>query len=58
MEHALEIWNEFGLGSLKLRAPWYGYHLGYWTEYDEENAELIVKGDYRAVGKKLLKMGN
>ncbi|MFQ5842968.1 MAG: UbiD family decarboxylase [Thermodesulfobacteriota bacterium] len=58
MEHALEIWNELGLGPLKLKAPWYGYHLGYWTKDDEENAELIAKGDYRAVGKKLLEMEN
>ena len=27
---------------------------GYWTKDDEENADLIVRGDYRAVGKKLL----
>ena len=55
MERALQLWNELGLGPLTLKAPWYGYNLGYWTKDDEENAELIVKGDYRAVGKKLLK---
>ena len=54
MERALQLWNELGLGPLKLKTPWYGYNLGYWTKDDEENAELIVKGDYRAVGKKLL----
>jgi UbiD family decarboxylase len=55
MERALEIWNELELGPLKLKKPWYGYNLGYWTKDDEENAELIVRGDYRAVGRKLLK---
>ena len=54
MERALKIWEELGLEPLKLKSPWYGYNLGYWTQDDEENAELIVKGDYRAVGKKLL----
>jgi 4-hydroxy-3-polyprenylbenzoate decarboxylase len=57
MENALQIWNELGLEPLKLKMPWYGYNLGYWTKDDEENAELIVRGDYRAVGRKLLKGG-
>ncbi len=55
MERALQLWNELGLGELKLKSPWYGYNLGYWSKDDEENAEFIVKGDYRSVGKKLLK---
>jgi 4-hydroxy-3-polyprenylbenzoate decarboxylase len=55
MERALSIWEELNLGPLKLNAPWFGYNLGYWTKDDEENAELIVKGDYRTVGAKLLK---
>ena len=55
MERALQLWNELGLGPLQLKTPWYGYNLGYWTQDDEENAALIVKGDYRTVGKKLLK---
>lgn len=57
MERALEIWRELKLSPLKLKTPWFGYNLGYWTKEDEENAALIVKGDYRAVGKKLIKMG-
>ncbi len=56
MERAQELWKELGLGPLKLKSPWYGYNLGFWTKNDEENAEFIVKGDYRAVGKKLLKI--
>ena len=56
MERAQELWKEVGLGPLKLKSPWFGYNLGHWTKDDEENAELIVKGDYRTVGKKLLKI--
>jgi 4-hydroxy-3-polyprenylbenzoate decarboxylase len=55
MEGALSIWEELNLAPLKLNAPWFGYNLGYWTQDDEENAELIVKGEYRTVGAKLLK---
>jgi len=57
MDNAIKIWDELRLGPLNLKAPWYGYNLGYWTSEDEENAELIVKGDYRAVGQKLIKRG-
>jgi hypothetical protein len=32
--------------------PWYGYRLGAWTKEEEEEAELVVKGDYFATGKK------
>ena len=56
MERAQQLWSELGLVPLKLKSPWYGYNLGFWTKNDEENAEFIVKGDYRAVGKKLLKI--
>lgn len=55
MDRALELWGELNLGPLTLRKPWYGYSLGCWTEEDEENADLIVKGDYQVVGKKLIK---
>lgn len=57
MEQAIRLWGELGLEELNLRAPWFGYNLGYWTKDDEENAEFILKGDYRAVGKKLVKLG-
>lgn len=56
MERAQQLWNELKLGPLKLKSPWYGYNLGHWTKDDEENAELLVRGDYRSVGKKLLKI--
>lgn len=57
MENAVKIWQELNLGPLTLKAPWFGYNLGYWTKEDEENAELLVKGDYRAVGRKFLQGG-
>ncbi len=38
---------------LKPRMPRYGYCLGAWTKKEEEEeAELVVKGDYFATGKK------
>jgi hypothetical protein len=40
---------------LKLRSPWYGYSLGNWTKEDEENAELILRGEYKTIGEKLAK---
>jgi 4-hydroxy-3-polyprenylbenzoate decarboxylase len=55
MERALEIWKEEGLGELNLRAPWYGYNLGNWDKEDEENAELILQGEYKKIGEKLAK---
>jgi 4-hydroxy-3-polyprenylbenzoate decarboxylase len=55
MERAMEIWKEEGLGELKLRSPWYGYSLGNWTKEDEENAELILRGEYKTIGEKLAK---
>ncbi len=53
MERALHLWKELGLSALKLKEPWYGYSLGNWTKEDEENAELILKGDYHKIGRKL-----
>jgi len=55
MERALEIWKEEGLGDIKLRRPWYGYSLGNWTKEDEENAELVLSGEYKKIGEKLAK---
>jgi len=40
------------LPPLKPRMPWYGYSLGAWTEEDDEEAELAVKGDYFKTGEK------
>lgn len=53
MERALKIWEEENLPELELKEPWYGYSLGNWGEENEENAALIVKGEYEKVGEKL-----
>jgi 4-hydroxy-3-polyprenylbenzoate decarboxylase len=53
MENALKLWQEMGLPELRLRTPWHGYELGNWTKEDREYADLIVKGEYFALGEKL-----
>ena len=55
MEEALKLWQEFGLPSLKLQEPWYGYNLGNWTEEEEEQADLAVRGEYYQTGEVLAK---
>ncbi|MDP2644267.1 MAG: UbiD family decarboxylase [Desulfobacterales bacterium] len=54
MESAIHLWGELGLPPLKLKKPWHGYTLGNWTAEDEENAELVLKGAYREIGRKML----
>jgi 4-hydroxy-3-polyprenylbenzoate decarboxylase len=51
MERALTLWRAEGLPEPQLRAPWYGYSLGYWSEEDQRLADLMVAGDYKAVGR-------
>jgi len=53
MEQALAIWEREKLPKLDLRQPWHGYHLGYWREEDEDNAQLIVTGEYQKLWEKL-----
>ncbi|MDZ4247167.1 MAG: UbiD family decarboxylase [Dehalococcoidia bacterium] len=53
MEHAIELWEKAGLPALKLKDPWWGYNLGYWTEENEEEAALALKGEYYKTGEKL-----
>lgn len=55
MQKSKAIWEELGLPALKPRMPWYGYSLGAWTEEDEEEAALAVKGDYFVTGEKQTK---
>ena len=50
MERAMELWRAQGLPEPKLKWPWYGYELGYWSEEYKEVAELIAKGEWRKVG--------
>jgi 4-hydroxy-3-polyprenylbenzoate decarboxylase len=52
MERALEKWRrQPGLPEPQLRPPWYGYTLGHWTAEDQQLADLMVQGDYKAVGR-------
>lgn len=52
MERAVEMWKQRpDLPEPRLREPWYGYTLGYWSEEDVMLADLIAKGDYKAVGR-------
>jgi len=52
MEKSKAIWEELGLPALKPRMPWYGYSLGAWTEEDEAEAELALKGEHFVTGAK------
>ena len=55
MERAAKIWEEEGLPPLNLKKPWHGYNLGYWTEENEEEADLALKGEHYKTGEKLAK---
>jgi len=55
MEKARRIWEEIGLPTLRPKAPWYGHSIGYWTEENEAEAELALKGEYRKTGEKLMR---
>jgi 4-hydroxy-3-polyprenylbenzoate decarboxylase len=52
MEHAIEIWQGLQLPALNLKAPWWGYSLGHWTEEEEQEAELAVQGRHYETGEK------
>ena len=52
MERATEIWRrQPGLAEPHPRHPWHGYALGFWSEEDQRLADLMVEGDYKAVGR-------
>lgn len=53
MEAARKIWEAEGLPPLTPRSPWYGYSLGYWTEEDETEALLALKGEHYKTGEKV-----
>ncbi len=50
MEEALKLWQKLGLPQLKLKEPWWGYNLGYWSDEYDEWANLAVKGEYYQTG--------
>ncbi|MCL5958283.1 MAG: UbiD family decarboxylase [Chloroflexi bacterium] len=53
MKRALELWQAEGLPKLKLKKPWYGYELGYWSAEFAEEAELALRGEHFKTGEKL-----
>lgn len=55
MERATKIWKEEGLPDLRLRPPWHGTTLGLWGDDEEENARLMVQGNYHKLGEKMKK---
>ncbi|UCG66821.1 MAG: UbiD family decarboxylase, partial [Deltaproteobacteria bacterium] len=55
MERAKQIWEELGLPKLKPETPWFGYSLGQWTEENEEEAELALRGEHYKTGEKVAK---
>ena len=52
MEKAIGLWEKLNLPILKLKKPWYGYPLGYWTEEDAAEAELATQGRYYETAEK------
>ncbi|MBI2853948.1 MAG: UbiD family decarboxylase [Chloroflexi bacterium] len=55
MEEAKQIWEKEGLPQLNPKTPWHGYTLGGWSEENEEEAELALKGEHYQTGEKLAK---
>src|SRR5581483_10663985 len=54
MERAKQLWERLELPKLKPQEPWFGYNLGLWSEEDEAEAELAVKGEHYQTGEKRL----
>jgi 4-hydroxy-3-polyprenylbenzoate decarboxylase len=54
MERAKEIWEKLDLAKLNPKTPWYGYSLGLWTEENEQEAELALRGEHFITGEKLV----
>src|SRR6266511_3466126 len=54
MERARQLWERLELPKLKPQDPWFGYNLGLWSDEDEEEAQLAVKGEHYQTGEKRL----
>jgi 4-hydroxy-3-polyprenylbenzoate decarboxylase len=50
IDRALEMWQQEGLPPLKLREPWWGTSLGFWTAAEEERAVRAANGEQFAAG--------
>jgi 4-hydroxy-3-polyprenylbenzoate decarboxylase len=55
MENALQLWNRLELPPLRIKAPWYGYELGYWSDRNREEAELALQGKHFEIGERAKK---
>ncbi|MBI4334717.1 MAG: UbiD family decarboxylase [Chloroflexi bacterium] len=53
MEKAKKIWEEEGLPTLTPRTPWFGYSLGFWSDQNQAEAELALRGAHYETGEKL-----
>jgi 4-hydroxy-3-polyprenylbenzoate decarboxylase len=52
MERAIDLWQSLQLPKLALKDPWWGYSLGHWTEEEEQEAQLAVRGRHYETGEK------
>ena len=50
MENALKMWQQHDLPELSLKAPWYGYELGRWSDDEKLEADLATQGRYFETG--------
>ncbi len=55
MERARQLWERLELPKLRPQDPWFGYHLGSWSDEDEEEAQLALKGEHYQTGEKAIK---
>ncbi len=52
MERARQLWERLELPKLKPQDPWFGYNLGLWSDEDEEEANLALRGEHYQTGEK------
>ena len=55
MENAMQLWNRLELPPLQIKAPWFGYELGYWSDRNREEAELALQGKHFEIGERAKK---
>lgn len=53
MERAVKLWEELQFPRLNIKSRWYGYSRGNWTEEEEQEVELAVKGRHDETREKL-----
>jgi UbiD family decarboxylase len=55
MENAVELWKRLELPPLQLKAPWYGYELGNWSDKNREEAEIALRGKHFEIAERARK---